>query len=115
MLTIATTSLASGTSAPITVSWTQPMGDLTIRLGWKTSGKARSVHEAVATRTLSTGDAAGEGTVTVQVPPSPPTYAGALFSVTWTIEVQPAEGDAVTAEVVVGPGGEPAIPARPED
>ena len=114
MLTIETTSLASGTSAPITVSWTQPLGELTIRLGWKTSGKARSVQEAVATRTLSTGDAPGEGTVTVPVPASPPSYAGALFTVTWTIEVQPAEGDVVTAEVVVGPDGEPALPASPE-
>ena len=114
MLTIAPSNLEPAPGQRLTVTWTAPIGDtLTVSLGWRTTGRPAEHAQTVATQTVQTPGAAGETTLTLDLPPAPWTYEGALFGIAWALTLRTADGEELALPVVVGPGGEAALPAGP--
>lgn len=114
MLKVHTDALAAGEAAKVRVSWDDATGaELTFKLGWTTTGKARAQSDVVVTRTVSVDGATGETEVALDVPQSPWSYRGALFSIVWSATVELQGAGSVEHPMTVGPGAEEALPASP--
>lgn len=114
MLTVHTDALPAGESATVRVSWSGATGDqLVLRLRWYTTSKAREQGEVAVTRTVSVQGASGETDVEVELPKTPWSYRGGLFSIHWVAEAELAGAGSTEHAITVGPGGEEALPASP--
>lgn len=114
MLKVHTDGLPAGEPGTVRISWDGATGtELAFRLGWTTTGKARAQSDVVVTRTVAVSDAAGEVEIALDVPQSPWSYRGALFSVVWTATVELQGAGSVEHPIAIGPAGQEALPAAP--
>lgn len=114
MLTVHTDKLPAGEAASVRVSWSGATDTrLSLRLRWYTTGKAREQGEVAVTRSVQVDGASGETEVPVELPQTPWSYRGGLFSIVWVAEAELAGAGKIEHTVTVGPAGEEALPATP--
>ncbi len=114
MLTATPTALPANQTATVRLRWSEATGsEIALRLLWRTVGRGGAVEDVVLTRSIPIEGAAGEAAVELPIPAGPWSYKGALFEVQWVLSLHLDGPGTEEIAVVVGPGGEPAIPASP--
>lgn len=94
------------------VQWnlTEPTDELMLELIWMTQTKSGSEDEEVAgCERFAVTDLKGSAKFRFELPESPWSFEGRLFSVKWRLEL--AGDDVVRTEIVVSPTGQPIRPS----
>ena len=97
-----------GEKLTVTALWALPEKpeSVEVRLFWYTQGKGTQDVGVVKAEPIAPVDAAGERTLTFQLPQQPWSFSGRLVSLLWAVElvVEP-KGRAARAEFTLAPDG----------
>lgn len=78
--------------------------EITISLGWHTTGKGTEDYGRVEEIRLDRADMSGYRDFSFKLPESPYSFSGRLLSIVWSLELS-GDKDSVQKEIIVSPSG----------